>query len=217
MERVFPQGFSGFGSPMTLKGFSEEILCSPLLANVVSFDIETYSPNGFPYNAEDPVVNYSLVAPLAGNGFLAISAIGLPEAEALLLKLLGGLMEAFKDFYLLTYNGLKFDLEYVFRRGRLYGLDFKEAFNTQRHIDVYQLVKWLGVRLPNYSQKSVEKAMGIVRAFEDVSGHNYHLIYRKFIDRWDLKPLFYNLEDSFGCLRIAQAVSRLMPKTESMS
>ena len=208
MDLGFFRGFSDSGSPMTFKGFFEETLGPALLGGVVSFDIETFSPHGFPYNAEDPVVNYSLVVPMREFGLLAISAIGSPEAEADLLRLLSGLLVAFKDSYLLTYNGAKFDLDYVTRRGGLYGLNFEEIFDIQRHVDVYQLVRWLGVRLPCYSQQSVEKALGIKRAVLDVSGRNYCRVYRNFIKYGDLTPLFYNLEDSFGCLRIAKAILR---------
>ncbi|MBC7129727.1 ribonuclease H-like domain-containing protein, partial [Candidatus Bathyarchaeota archaeon] len=175
MDKGFFQRFSGAGPPMTMKDFYEGVLGSASIKNMLSFDIETFSPTGFPYNAEDPVVNYSLVAPLERGGLFAVSAIGLPEAEVNLLRLLRGLFEAFEGFYLLTYNGVKFDLEYVVKRGRLYGLDFMDALRRHEHIDVYQLLRWLGVRLPSYSQKSVEKVLGIKRAVENVSGGNYHI------------------------------------------
>ncbi|HID17965.1 TPA: hypothetical protein EYP27_00300 [Candidatus Bathyarchaeota archaeon] len=207
-KRLF-QRVSGLEPPMMLEGFFEEAFNSPLLKDVVSFDIETFSPNGFPYNAEDPVVNYSLVIPLSGQGFVAISAIGFPKTEGSLLKLLNSLLMAFRGFHLLTHNGVKFDLEYVARRGRLYGLDFHQALNKLQHVDVYQLVRRLKVGLPSYAQKFVEKALGIKRVVEGVSGYNYHRVYRGFVDNGDLTPLFYNLEDGFGCLRIAGAVLRL--------
>jgi uncharacterized protein YprB with RNaseH-like and TPR domain len=209
MDWSFFQCFSNAESLMTFKGLSEGTHGFASIRNIVSFDIETFSPDGFPYNAEDPIVNYSLVVPLSKFGLFAISAIGSPEDEAILLRLLNKLIEAFNGFYLLTYNGSKFDLEYVVKRGHFYGLNFEEAFNMQRHIDVYKLVKWLGVKSPCYSQKSIEKALGIKRVVVDISGQNYHSAYKNFINDGDLTPLFYNLEDSFGCLKIARRISRI--------
>jgi len=115
------------------------------------------------------------------------------------------LLSVFKGFCLLTYNGSKFDLEYVHHRGRFYNIDFDGVFSEIEHFDVYKAVReafWL----PNYGQKSVERFLGIKRVVNDVNGANYHLVFDEFALNWSLKPMFYNIEDSFGCLRIANNV-----------
>jgi len=173
----------------------------------LAFDIETYSPKGFPRLMEDPVVNFSLVVPLKRRGVLAVSVLAEPCLEGEILRLLKCLLNAFKGFCLLTYNGSKFDLEYVTHRGRFYGLDFVSVFSQIEHLDVYKAVReafWL----PNYGQKSVERFLGINRVVKDVNGAFYHLFFGEFALNRSLKPMFYNIEDSFGCLRIANTVLR---------
>lgn len=56
--------------PMKLKMFFEGSD-----VNFLSFDIETYSPNGFPYSMEDHMVNFSLVAPWTRKGLLSVSVL----------------------------------------------------------------------------------------------------------------------------------------------
>jgi DNA polymerase elongation subunit (family B) len=180
------------------------------LRGVLAFDLETFSPEGFPYNFRDPVVNFSLVAPLNGLGFLSISIIGEADLEGDMLNLLYEFMRSFRGFYLLTYNGEKFDLEYAARRGRLYGLDFSDVFSSMRHIDVYKIVRRFSADMPRYDQKSVERSLGFRRIMRHVSGGIYHLSYRSFLESGSLEPAFYNIEDSYGCLRIAYTVLRFI-------
>lgn len=180
-------------------------------ANSLAFDIETYSPRGFPYSAEDPVVNFSLVVPLKHKGVLAVSVLAEPVLEGEVLCLLKHLLEVFKGFTIFTYNGSKFDLEYVHRRGRIHGLDFKGVFAELGHLDVYAAVKE-AVRLPSYGQKFVERVLGVKRAICDVDGACYHRFFDEFSLYGSLKPMFYNIEDSFGCLRIANVLFRRMKK-----
>jgi len=176
-------------------------------ANFLAFDIETYSPKGFPHLMEDPVVNFSLTTLLKKRGVLTVSFLAEPCLEGETLRLLKCLLSVFKGFRLLTYNGGKFDLEYVRHRGRFYGIDFEGVFSEIEHFDVYRVVReafWL----PNYGQKSVERFLGINRVVNDVDGSSYHLVFDEFALNWSLKPMFYNIEDSFGCLRIMDAVLR---------
>jgi len=180
------------------------------LQGVLAFDLETFSPNGFPYNFGDPIVNFSLVAPLNGLGFLSISVIGEADLEGDMLNLLYGFMRSFRGFYLLTYNGERFDLEYAAKRDRLYGLDFNDAFSSMRHIDVYRIVRRFSADMPRYDQKSVEASLGFRRIMRNVSGRVYHLSYRGFLESGLLEPVFYNIEDSYGCLRIAYAILRFI-------
>jgi DNA polymerase elongation subunit (family B) len=180
------------------------------LQGVLAFDLETFSPEGFPYDFGDPIVNFSLVAPLNGLGFLSISVIGEADLEGDMLNLLYGFMRSFRGFYLMTYNGERFDLEYAARRGRLYGLDFSDVFSSMRHIDVYRIVRRFSADMPRYDQKSVEASLDFRRIMRHVSGGIYHHSYRSFLESGSLEPAFYNIEDSYGCLRIAHAILRVI-------
>ena len=200
--------------PMTLSYFSEGVNGSKIFGDLIAFDIETFSPNGFPYNAEDPVVNLSLVVPLAKNGILSLSVIGEPSIENFTLFWLHELLRNFKGAYLLTYNGTRFDIEYITQRGRIYDLNFEDVFANLWHIDVYQMLKWLNIKLPRYNQKFVEKCLGIRRVVHYVTGQSYHLFYREFLKNGTLAPMFYNIEDSFGCLKIANGILRLLNRRD---
>ena len=205
---VISSAFHSDGRNLHFSGLLED-LREIGLCGVLAFDIETFSPNGFPYNFEDPVVNFSLVAPFDGSGFLLLSVIGEPKLENAMLSLLHRLMPLFEGFRLLTYNGSRFDLEYTIERGHLYGLDFEDVFSSLHHIDVYRVVRWLNFNLPRFDQKSVERYFGFRRIIRWISGGTYHAFYRGFLKYGNLKPVFYNIEDSYGCLRIADAISRL--------
>ncbi|MBS7634481.1 ribonuclease H-like domain-containing protein [Candidatus Bathyarchaeota archaeon] len=176
------------------------------LSGVVAFDIETFSPNGFPYDFRDPVVNFSLVAPLNGLGLLSLSVIGDVDLEGDMLRLLYGIIHGFHGFYLLTYNGARFDLEYVARRGCLYGLNFSSVLSSMRHIDVYRIARRVITDMPRCDQKTVERYLGFTRAMGHISGDLYHFSYRRFLQDGSLEPAFYNIEDSYGCLRISDAI-----------
>ena len=184
------------------------VLRSVGLNDILAFDIETFSPNGFPKRFEDPVVNFSVVTPLGGRGVISLSVIGSWNLEEAMLSLLHELFSGFRGASLLTYNGARFDLEYVAKRGSLYGLGFNDVFSELHHIDVYRVVKWLNIRLLKRDQKSVERRLGLSRSISWISGYNYHESYMRFLRFGNLEPMLYNLEDSYGCLRIASALSR---------
>ena len=170
---------------------------------LVGFDLETYSPDGFPDSFEDPIVNFSLVVQ-SEVGLLILSFASAPHFELELLKLLRSSLEALNGGVLFTYNGTRFDLQYAVRRTSEYGLDFKDVFQGFMHVDLYRLLRLGRVQLKSYSQKSVERLLGIKRVVTEVTGANYHQFYRKFLSDGDLKPIFYNIEDSAGCLRLAK-------------
>lgn len=198
--------------PMIPDCFFEGAKVSELISSFIAFDIETFSPYGFPSNMEAPVVNFSLVIPLPRKGILSLSVIGEPCLESQMLNLLHRLLESFRGSYLFTYNGTKFDIEYVIQRGKAYELDFRDVFEGFWHIDVYRLLKLCGIHLPGYAQKGVERFFGIPRVINDVSGRVYHMFYREFLKVGSLKPMFYNIEDSFGCLRILNMILKLREK-----
>lgn len=174
--------------------------------NFLSFDIETYSPDGFPYAMEDPIVNFSLVAPWTSKGLLSVSVLARPSFEREILRLLYNLLLGLQGCFLLTYNGSKFDLPYTIKRGKLYGLDFADVFSKFRHWDVYQKVKCLNLGLLRYDQRSVERFLGVSRVLSNVEGGSYYLFFEDLFRGGGLEPLFYNIEDSFGCLRIADRI-----------
>lgn len=201
-SRNFPETFS-----ILTSNFNRDTL-----SRIVAFDIETFSPEGFPGDFRDPIVNFSFIAPLNGLGLLSLSIIGDVDLEGDILSLLYGFMHAFQGFYLLTYNGTKFDLEYVVRRGRLYGLNFSGVLSGMRHIDVYRFIRRVGVDMTRFDQKSVERYFGFRRALGQISGDLYHLYYRSFLEEGSLEPVFYNIEDSYGCLRICSALLSFLAK-----
>jgi DNA polymerase elongation subunit (family B) len=174
-------------SPMKVTSFFEG-LNSPPFSNgfLVSFDIETYCPNGFPHKMEDPIVNFSLAIPFFRNskgGMLTISLICDPCLEKDLLATLHQFLFSLRGAYLLTYNGSKFDVKYVTYRGNFFDLNFNKVFAGLSHIDLFKIVKWLNIRLPSYSQRAVERFFGVNRIVRDVSGSSYHLSFVDFLTR----------------------------------
>jgi uncharacterized protein YprB with RNaseH-like and TPR domain len=65
----------------------------------------------------------------------------------------------------------------------------------------------LGFKLPSYGQKSIERLLGIRREIRGINGATYHS-YKAFLETGNLKPLFYNIEDSIGCLKILNHLKR---------
>jgi uncharacterized protein YprB with RNaseH-like and TPR domain len=66
-----------------------------------------------------------------------------------------------------------------------------------------------GVRLPSYGQKAVERWLGINRVVNDVSGASYHKAFHGFQRFGSLKSVFYNIEDSVGCLRLLEELTNI--------
>jgi uncharacterized protein YprB with RNaseH-like and TPR domain len=211
-ERFFPR-VAEDKSPMTFNSLFEGTKNLELLSNFVAFDIETFSPYSFPGNMEDPIVNFSLVIPLVKKGILSLAVIGEPCLENRMLNLLHRLLGNLKGNYLFTYNGTKFDIEYVVQRGRDYGLEFQTVFDGFWHVDAYRLLKWWNICLPKYNQKFVERLLGIPRVITNVSGRSYYLFYQEFLKGGSLDPMFYNIEDSFGCLRITDTILKMLRKS----
>ena len=186
----------------------------------IGFDIETHSPKGFPADGQDPVVTATLATSLSRDvrtGLLLTSLIFPPSMEDLLLIWLHQFLTSFRDGCLVTYNGTKFDLQYVVHRGRIHGIDFDPVFLNYDHIDVYKLVRRAKVRLSSYGQKTVERWLGIDRVVDDVSGATYHQAFRCFQGFGSLKSLFYNIEDSIGCLRILKELTNTRSSCEGKS
>lgn len=178
----------------------------------VGFDIETYSPNGFPADGQDPVITVTLATSFSQDvrkGLLLTSLIFPPSMEDLLLIWLHQFLASFRDGCLITYNGAKFDLQYVAHRGRMHGIDFDPVFLNYDHLDLYEVVRRARVRLPSYGQKAVERWLGIDRVVNDVSGVSYHRVFHGFQRFGSLKSLFYNIEDSVGCLRILKELTNV--------
>ena len=171
---------------------------------IVGFDVETYSPHGFPADRRDPIVAATLaVSPSLemDKGLVLVSMLFPPRMEEVLLRLLGYYLEGLGGS-LVTYNGERFDLPYTAYRASLYGLNLREAYTGFRSIDVYRVVRRLWTGLPSYCQKEVEGLLGLGRLVRDVNGSNYHEAFQGFFSDGAVKPMIYNIEDSVNCLRI---------------
>lgn len=159
------QVFEGSGNspPVTKQGDGKAVF------PYVAFDIETYSPNGFPEQKQDPVVTATLVYSLSSDPrdvLISLSLIFPPEREKTLLMWLNRFL-CVSQGDLVTYNGAKFDLGYVDHRGRLYGIDFTDTLAHLGHLDVYQVVKGAKLSLTRYGQKAVERRMRVNRVVND--------------------------------------------------
>jgi len=177
----------------------------------IGFDIETYSPNGFPRDGEDPVVAATLAVSVDGDprrGLLLLSLIYPPSREETLLTWLRCFLSSSRGSCLVTYNGARFDLRYVVHRGRRHGIGFENVFSNYEHMDLYEAVRRSRLRLPSYGQKAIEGFMGIGRVVNDLSGASYHKAFQNFLRFGSLKPLFYNMEDSVGCLNILKGLAK---------
>ena len=171
---------------------------------IVGFDVETYSPYGFPVDRRDPMITATLaVSPSfdMSRGLVLLSMLFPPRMEKVLLKLLKESLSGLSGS-LVTYNGERFDLPYTVHRASIYGINFKEVFTGYKSIDVYRFARKLWTDLPSYGQKEVEGLLGLGRLVRDVDGSNYHEAFQRFFSNGDIKPLIYNIEDSVGCLRI---------------
>ena len=197
-------------SPMSRASFEGLNRPPSLDPPYIGFDIETYSPNGFPKDRGDPVIAATLAVSANRDprkGLLLVSFIYPPCLEETLLTWLHRFLSASQGHHLVTYNGARFDLQYIVHRGRVYGVDFEMVFSNYGHIDLYQVVRQVGLQLPSYGQKAIERLMGIERVVNDLSGASYHKAFHSFLRFGSLKPLFYNIEDSVGCLRILNQLS----------
>lgn len=177
---------------------------------LIGFDIETYSPRGFPAHKQDPIVTATLaVAPSVklGKGLIVVSMMFPPAMEGTLLNLLHNLLSTYRGSSLVTYNGKRFDLTYITHRSLLHGLDFEGILASISHIDIYEIVRSALPMLPSHGQKIVEHSLGIRRLVRDVCGANYHQAFNSFLLTGNLTPLFYNIEDSIGCLRMLYALA----------
>jgi len=172
---------------------------------LIGFDIETYSLNGFPAYRQDPIVAATLAvspSPNLNHGLILVSLLFPPSMESMLLSLLQDLLSPSHGGSLVTYNGKRFDQLYTVHRGFLHGLDLEQTFENYGHLDMYEIVRSTLPMLPSYGQKSVEHLLGVRRLVKDICGANYHQAFESFLMTGDLNPLFYNIEDSIGCLRI---------------
>lgn len=176
---------------------------------LVGFDIETYSPHGFPADRQDPIVTATLAISPSLNlsqGMILVSMLFPPEMEEMLLRLLRSSLSGLSGS-LVTYNGERFDIRYTAYRASLYGLDFKEAYAGYGSLDLYRIVKRAWPGLQSYRQKEVERLLGLERLVRDIDGANYYRAFQSFLSEGDAKPLLYNIEDSVGCLRILNSIA----------
>ena len=168
---------------------------------LISLDIETYSPHGFPEKKDDPVVSLSLAISETSriqNGLIVISILFPPEKERDLLLRTREMISMLPSGTLTTFYGSRFDLPYLLFRGNIYGVDLSQIETRLTHIDAYDIAR--SFPFPSYSQKKVEKELGIKRTVTSIDGSRYYCAYERFQTRGDLGCLLYNIEDSVGVL-----------------
>ena len=170
---------------------------------MISLDIETYSPYGFPEQKGDPVVSLTLAISETSriqNGVVVVSILFPPEKERDLLIRTREILSTLPEGTLTTYYGSRFDLPYLRFRGNIHGINLREIETRLTHIDAYDIAR--SFQFPSYSQKRVEKELGIKRTVTSIDGSRYHYAYERFQSRGDLKCLIYNIEDSVGVLMV---------------
>jgi len=168
---------------------------------LISLDIETYSPYGFPEQKEDPIVSLTLAISETiriQSGLVVISILFPPERESDLLVRTREILSTLPEGTLTTYYGSRFDLPYLEFRGNMYGVNLREIKTRLAHLDAYDIAR--SFPFASYSQKRVEKELGIKRRVVGINGSGYHCAYERFQSRGDLGCLLYNIEDSVGVL-----------------
>ena len=170
---------------------------------LVGLDIETYSPDGFPKQKNDPVVSLTLAiseTTRIQNGLVVTSILFPPEKERELLVRARDILSTLSEGTLITYYGSRFDLPYLQFRGNVHGVNLRQVEMRLTHIDAYDIAR--GFPFSSYSQKTVEAELGVNRIVTSVNGSGYHHAYERFQSRGDLDCLLYNIEDSVGALML---------------
>ncbi|MDW8044994.1 MAG: ribonuclease H-like domain-containing protein [Nitrososphaerota archaeon] len=181
---------------------------------ILSLDVETYSPKGFPYAREDPIIIATLMATNhldIGEGAVILSLLYPPNREKILLKLLKRALTVLgsKESYLITYNGASFDLPYITLRGRLYGIDFENIFTSFTHIDVYHIAKSM-MNVNSYTLKSVESELKIPRNIKSVDGSTIYEAFHNLKYTGDLRVILYNIEDTVNSINILNKLRKII-------
>jgi len=170
---------------------------------LISLDIETYSPFGFPEKKDDPVVSLTVAISetrRVQDGLMVISILFPPEKERELLLRTSEILSTLPEGSLTTYYGSRFDLPYLQFRADVHGVDLRDLEMRTTHIDAYDIAK--GFPFSSYSQKRVEAELGIKRTVTSIEGREYYYAYERFQRRGELKCLLYNIEDSVGVLML---------------
>lgn len=192
-------------SDFVQNGFDEgwmklcEFFDSRSYAPIISLDIETYSPQGFPYDKGDPIVAAGIAIPFnrkIKSGVIVVSVICNPPLEVKLLDWIFKILSLMPDTFLLTYNGKNFDIPYIVSRAKRYRIDISNTLNKFTHMDLYEIIKYSKIPFPRLSQNVVEKYLGLERSVDGISGANYHRHYLNFLKDGSTKPILYNIEDT---------------------
>jgi len=136
-----------------------------------------------------------------------------PESEFLLI---GKIIEDISKYdAIITYNGRNFDIPFIMKRAKKYGLN-TDALNI-KNIDIYRYLKqyWKAAGLlSSLSQSSVEKALGLdeertdeINGAECIPLYNHYLISGSELDKE--KILLHNADDVRQLSRIANKLSFL--------
>ena len=134
-----------------------------------------------------------------------------PESEYLLIT---KILEEFENLdAVITYNGERFDIPFVFARANKYSIPSKDSGIW--NIDIYRILKkyWkAGELLPSLSQASVEKALGIRDYRTDrIDGNECIPLYNRYLAGKDEsakeKILLHNADDVRQLAKITSNLS----------
>lgn len=113
---------------------------------VISIDIETYSPNGFPELFQDLVavvgigISYKFDGDVTIIKQFVIDELN-EESEAKLFQEVVKYLNDLDGGVIVSYNGARFDIPYLIYRGQKHCIDLWGILSKFRHVDVYYMVQ----------------------------------------------------------------------------
>jgi len=130
------------------------------------------------------------------------------DCEINILESFFKFLEPFK--ILITFNGTTFDIPFLLKKCKCYGLTY--SFDSLKQLDIYHTIRpfkqFLGIY--NMKQKSIEEFLGFHRK-DQFSGRDLISVYQKYLSTGDERLyqflLLHNYEDIKGMLDILPILS----------
>ena len=197
----------------------ESVLGEVRSNGVISIDIETYSPNGKPWETwVDPIVSIAMVYSKTINpidGCLTQCLVETPQSEAELLRKFIKILDALDcpRIWFFGYGIGRFDYPYLQSRAEIHQLDadIREAVDRQANYDVCDLAKHAFGLSPDsrLSMARTEELLGIRRTSDKsiLNGANFHNAYDSWRHNEEKQAIWYNQEDAINTLLILWKLS----------